>query len=453
MKSVLVLIGSSFLTACSSAPTILDRPSGAENQIFNAEAIVAVSDLDMAGTGYADRKLRQIPGQSDTLSILSGAIAARPNIGSVRVSNSVTGWPGPIALSADNRFAYVVETQGEIDDSVIEVDDPYSGAPGSYLTAIDISDRRVPRVVSRIEIGANPTAVALIASGTALAISRRDDRAPLAIVTLREGVPASTTFMGFASAIRGRRETDKGIPYATANADGTMLALNLAYSHVAFARIERAANGEVSGITPVGQPVEAGRWLSMGRWSADGRHFVVTDTGWGPGQYDAVLNKSGGLVSIAVAADGAHRIVSRLTTSLSPEGMDFSPDGSRIAVANMERTYLPAGLPFALFGRRERYSLSLIGFDGATGRLRMLDGPVGFDGVLPEDVIFDDDGQMLAVAVYHERSETPKAGWIEFVAIKDAKIVPTGRRIALPRGVHDLAVIRRPTRMPAVTAQ
>jgi hypothetical protein len=450
-KTVFVLVVSVFLTGCSGSPALVDRPVSAENVVFNANAIVAVSDLDMAGTGYADKKLRQIPGQSDALSIIRDLAAPQPHIASTRVSNSVTGWPGPIALSADNRFAYVVETQGEIDDAVADVDDPYSGAPGSLLTTIEISDLTAPRVLSRIQIGANPTAVALIAGGSALAISRRDDSAPLAVVTLRDGVPVSTRFLRFAATIKGRRKTDKGIPYLTANADGTLLALNLAYSHVAFARIVRDAKGEVTEVAPIGEPVDAGQWLSMGRWSADSRYFIVTDTGWGPGRFDAVLNKPGGLLSIAMASDGKHRIVSKLTTSLSPEGMDFSPDGTRIAVANMERTYLPAGLPFALFGGRERYSLSLIGFDQGSGKLTMLDGPVGFAGVLPEDVVFGDDGKTLAVAVYHERSEKPLAGWIELVAVRGSKLLPAGRRIALPRGVHDLAVIRNPSKVPAVS--
>jgi DNA-binding beta-propeller fold protein YncE len=447
-RHVSFLLASVCLTACSAAPSIIDRTAEKGGAQFNAEAIISVSDLDMAGTGYADRKLRQLPGQGDALSVITALGAAAPSIASIRVSNSVTGWPGPIALSADNRFAYVIETQGEIDDKVIEAEDVYTGAPGTYLTTVDISNMAAPRVVSRTEIGASPTAITLILGGKALAISRRDNDAPLAIVTLKDGIPQSTKRFGFATLIKARREGDRGIPYITANADGTMLALNLANSHIAFARIDQGENGDVSKISPIGAPVEAGKWLSMGRWSADGRHFIATDTGWGPGRYDAVLNEAGGLVSIAFAPDGKHKIVSRVMTSLSPEGIDFSADGRRIAVANMERTYLPTDLPFSLFGRRERYSLSLIAFDQASGKLAMLDGPVGFEGVLPEDVIFDDDGKTLAVAVYHERGETPKAGWIELVAINDDKIVPTGKRIALLRGVHDLAVIRRAPATP-----
>jgi DNA-binding beta-propeller fold protein YncE len=441
-KLVCALLLTTALSACSSAPKLLDRPATDQNDSFSAKAIVAVSDLDMAGTGYADARMRQIPGQADALSIVRDLNLPSPNIAATRVSNSVTGWPGPIALSADNRFAYVIETQGEIEDSIDKVENPYSGSPGTYLTTVNISDLSAPVVVSRTEIGANPTAIAFIAGGKALAISRRDDAEPLAIVTLKDGAPVSTKYFAFPASVKGPRPTDKGIPYLTANADGTMLALNLAYSHIAFAKVELAASGDVTAISAVGAPVAVGKWLSMGRFSSDSRFFIATDTGWGPGRYDAVLNTSGSLTSIAIAADGQHSIASKLTTSLSPKGIDFSADGTRIAVANMERTYLPSGLPYELFGRRNRYSLSLVGFDAGTGKLTMIDGPVGFEGVLPEDVVFDDAGKMLAVAVYHERGDAPKAGWIELVSVIGDKITPTGKRIALPRGVHDLAVIR-----------
>jgi hypothetical protein len=51
---------------------------------------------------------------------------------------------------------------------------------------------------------------------------------------------------------------------------------------------------------------------------------------------------------------------------------------------------------------------------------------------------------MLAVAIFNERSDKPKDGSIALFAIDRSghtpKIVPTGKRIRMPRGVHDLAV-------------
>jgi hypothetical protein len=85
-----------------------------------------------------------------------------------------------------------------------------------------------------------------------------------------------------------------------------------------------------------------------------------------------------------------------------------------------------------------------VSFDASNGELRTVDGPLAFNAVLPEDAVFDRDANMLAVAVFNDRVAQPKDGWIELFAIDRShgapKIIPTGRRIRMPRGVHDLAV-------------
>jgi hypothetical protein len=152
----------------------------------------------------------------------------------------------------------------------------------------------------------------------------------------------------------------------------------------------------------------------------------------------------GKLVSIAVEGlDG--KVVSTADVSLSPEGMEMSRDGALFVTVNMERTFTPEGPLSFLFPRRRQASLSLISFDARTGELHTVDGPLAFDAVLPEDAVFDRDANMLAVAIFNDRVERPKDGWIELFAIDRSHgnpiVVPTGKRIRMPRGVHDLAVV------------
>jgi hypothetical protein len=131
--------------------------------------------------------------------------------------------------------------------------------------------------------------------------------------------------------------------------------------------------------------------------------------------------------------------------SLSPEGFDMNRAGDLVAVVNMERTYLPEAMPYRLFGRRHKASLSLIGFDGASGALSALDGPVAFEGVLPEDAVFDADGDMLAVAVFNGKATSPDAGWIAWFRVDreggKAVLVPLSHRSPTPRGAHDLILV------------
>jgi hypothetical protein len=229
--------------------------------------------------------------------------------------------------------------------------------------------------------------------------------------------------------------------------DGRTFAANLGNTSIAFIRLESDARGRPTRGQVIGTPVAPAKaWFSMGRWSADSRHYLAADTAWGPRGFDAVRNGPGRIFSIAVAADGSHRVASEAIVSLSPEGFDLDPAGTLLAVANMERTYLPDGLPYSLFGRRDAASLSLVRFDPQSGGLMTIDGPLRLNAILPEDVVFDDSGDMIAVVSYQDRVEQPQAGSIEFFQVDrsgaNPRLVPTGRRWPLPRGAHDLAVVR-----------
>jgi len=229
--------------------------------------------------------------------------------------------------------------------------------------------------------------------------------------------------------------------------DGELIAVHFANTHVAFLRPTLDDEGVPTAVVEVGEPLEVGKWVSMGVWARDGRHYLVADTGWGPGRLDAARNGPGHIRSVRPAEDGSHVVVSSAEVSLSPEGFALDPSGRLIAAVNMERTYLPEAFPYRFFGRRERSSISLVAFDPETGRLDTVDGPLAFDGVLPEHASFDADGDALAVAVFHEKAETPTRGWVELFAIGDddgPRIRPTGRRTPVTRGAHALAVCHAP---------
>jgi hypothetical protein len=193
----------------------------------------------------------------------------------------------------------------------------------------------------------------------------------------------------------------------------------------------------------LGEAMHVAKFMSVGRWSLDGRYYIVSDTQWGQKPADQFYAGQGNLISFAVEGQSA-KVVSTAPISLSPEGMEMSRDGTLFVAVNMERTYLPSNFPFGSVPRQHPASLSLVSFNPATGELQTVDGPLAFDAVLPEDAVFDKDANMLAVAVFNDRVESPKDGWIALFAIDrragTPKMIPTGKRIRMPRGVHDLAV-------------
>ncbi len=431
------------LSAACSGPELVARSPAPAAATFDGR-LLALSDGDMAGTAYADGRLLPIAA-ADTLSI----IEAGETIASARVGNSVMAWPGALDVSPDGQFAYVVETRASPPPGVSAYDNIDVGMPeGRLLRAVRLDDAGAPTLIGELDVGRQPTSVHVAPDGRFALVSRKQEEAPIAAVILRDGAPVEVIELPFPLAVAASDPNDEGAPYVRLAPNGRDFAINVANTHVQFGRLEFDAAGAPVSATPVGPALPAGQWISMIRWSRDGRHIIVSDVAWSASQLGAVLNGPGALVSIAFNADGASRVVSRAEVSLSPEGFEMSGAGDLLIAVNMERTYLPERLPYTLFGRRAQASLSLVGFDATTGALLTIDGPLGFDAVLPEDAVFDADGDMLAVAVFHGRGEAAGGGWIDYFRIvRDGggvRLLPTGMRTPTPRGAHDLALIAPP---------
>jgi hypothetical protein len=133
--------------------------------------------------------------------------------------------------------------------------------------------------------------------------------------------------------------------------------------------------------------------------------------------------------------------VSAAKVGRGAEGFSISRDGRLVASINMERTYLPEIAPLTFWKGRRLYSVSLLSINPSTGALLEIDR-VSAAGILPEDVIFDEQGQNLAVAVFHRRKgDGRRKGFVDFYSIEDGRLVAQGVTQEMMRGVHDLVSI------------
>jgi hypothetical protein len=434
----------------TGAEPLQKRSTETSNVLFKARAILAVSDADMVASAYADGRLRRRPNTVDQLTIIQpGEDTTKAQRSAVAVPSTVLGWPGAIDASPDRRFAYVVEGRKSPPPNIDRYSSVTEEMPfGRHLAVVGLADLAVPKVLMTTEIGDSPGSVHVAPSGRWLLVTLKEADAPIAFVSLQDGLPQSVIKVPLALPNVAQRAYDTGAVFGQVSPAGDIVALNIANTHLAFAKVVFDDAGKPQGAHLIGRPMRLNaKWISMLRWSKDGRHLLVADVGWGPKSTDAVLNGPGYVLSIAFDPSGQHREVSRTKVSLSPEAFEMSPQGDLIIAVNMERTSLPpSGFPFILFGRQSHHSLSLVAFDAITGGLRTIDGPIMADGVLPEDAVFDNDGKTIAVVVYHERSEAPLVGWLQYYEIErgaDApRLRPTNARTMLPRGAHDLIVLR-----------
>jgi DNA-binding beta-propeller fold protein YncE len=380
--------------------------------------IAVLCDADMPATAFADGLLgARNPGSADALTVVSLPIAMptgeedkwQTTVAQVPVSNSVMGPPASIAVTADGKTAYIVESRGPASPSASKVDDL---PVGRTLTAVCMEDPAKPHTLASMDVGAEPRGVDVSPDGRWVAVVLNTPGSQLLIVpTSAEkalGEPLSFPLPGLDSAAR---------PSSVAwHNDGRHLAVTLPDTgQVAFFEFNPDIGGGTPGIAPWGAAVSAGKYPFMGKFSPCGRFFIVSDVKWGadvpgflaapaPGQVFAIrLSEKPSSVTDAGTLDlegTAHQIASAVEVGISPESLAISPDGKFVVTANLKGSFLNIGDDRFTPGG----SLSLLGLNADTGLTLFGEFPIN---AMPEGLAFDATGRHLIVSQF--RSFEPGA--------------------------------------------
>lgn len=421
----------------SDDPGLAEAPGTFEGRFL------ALSDADMTATAYADGKLEPFEGAEDRLVLFE----AGRGVASLSAPNSVISWPQVVDVTPDGRHAVVVETRGAAPPGIAEMETVYADFPeGRRLTLFAITDGALSERAAIEVIGLNLQSVEVHGGAgdrNWLAIASEEDGAELRIATI-DGAGRLTAQAAIDLAPPYRDDdAERRIRTLHVSPDGTTLAVNVANRRIQFYRLVMNRGGWPIAAEPVGAPVDVGVRLAVGRWTPDSRFFLVTDVN----AYDsnlAMLTQRGGQVHVILPPDDTTqgRVVDSARVGRFAEGLEISDDGRRVASIAMERTYLPNWPVLAAWPKRRAYTLVLLALDPETGTLTELDR-IRQAGVLPEDVIFDETGQNLAVAVFHRRKGPDRyRGFVDFFRITaDDRLESQGVAQPVMRGVHDLVRI------------
>jgi hypothetical protein len=227
---------------------------------------------------------------------------------------------------------------------------------------------------------------------------------------------------------------------------GQFLAIGISAKEIQFYQVSQVASGGVS-VVPHGERITGGYTFSEGQFTRDGQFYLISDINWDryPPPLHNLINPSSEMVSIRFDPTGAaqHTVISRVPVRHSAEGFAISPQEDLVVTVNMGRTYLPDSLGF--WPGAQMNSLSLLSFDRQTGELRVVGEPYGFAGVLPEDAMFDADGDALGVVIYNERENPMEPSVIEFWNVVRDGDAPglerTAVRLDVVRGAHTMNII------------
>ncbi|MEM9108261.1 MAG: hypothetical protein AAGC96_21680, partial [Pseudomonadota bacterium] len=369
------------LAACASLGDFSSDDPGFAEQAGTFEGrFLALSDASMAGTAYADNRLEPFSGMRDELTLFANGAPAS----ALQAPNSVISWPQVLDVSADGRFAYVVETRGNLDEAITQVDNVYYDIPVAdrlFVYAIDGSELTLVQSIDGV--GAAPQSVEAPAVLPLLYIATEDTGAELVTYSIEPD-----------GRVEDRRAFDLQAPYQSDDAekrvrnivvapDGVTFAANIGNKRVQFYRMVLDLDQRPQELEKLGAPIEFGVRLSTMKWTPDGRFLIVTDVNAYDSSLRMLTQRGGQVFSIAPATTSTPaQVLDQQRVGRFAEGVELSDDGRLIASIAMERTYLPQLPPLAVWPHRRRYSLMLIALDPETGALDKLD-EIRVAGVLP----------------------------------------------------------------------
>ncbi len=366
------------------------------------------------------------------------------------MSNSVTGPPEVFVLSPDGRFAYVAERLGARGPASVETRDL---APGTQLTAIDLSDPAGPRVASTVTAGPMLESVRVSPDGRHLVLTANSPgQALVQIVAVSGGQLGAVQSFALAdlgiSATPGQPRGGINATYAEWHPSGRALAVNLnTRGQIAFFQVSGGADGRKM-LQAWGAPVAVGPDPFTGRFTPDGGHYVSANWGRDFAAKDLAGRlpaHSSGLSLVKLAPFGEpgaaarHNVVAGVASDRSSEGLAISPDGRHIATVNMRETALASDHP----RYTKQASISYFNFDPTRSTLTKV-GDYLFEGVLPEGGAFDASGKHFLATVFEYAGSENAGGGVEVWRVGEA-----GRpgltylgRIPVPHGAHHVEIIR-----------
>ncbi|MEM6319363.1 MAG: hypothetical protein AAF960_16950 [Bacteroidota bacterium] len=391
---------------------------------FDAKAIITLSDADMVSSAYIDGHLKTEPGVTDALTVIRwDSLVTQIDVQSLEVPNSVTNWVDGMDISNDGKVAFVIDTKKSLPRSIQQVSNVSEGLPdGNILYAIDIANLSQPKLIAHIQVGNNPLSVDVNPKNGHLLVINRENNNEINII------PWQNNQFGLIE-ILALNDPENVITHGNWHPNGQDFAVTIEPAMaVQFYR------NTTDGIATNGDRLSLGGYIGAGQFSKNGQYYLIPDLQWNEG-YD----KQGALLSVKFSAVGQHQLVGRQAVGISPEGFALSPNGQLIAVSNMGTTFMP--IDFPLFGQSA--SISLLQFDETNGQFQLLDTQ-SWDGVLPEGITFDEDGDMLAVTSFDYLDLTERKAAVSFWEIKNDSgknyLQNTGFKLSVTRGCHYVKV-------------
>ena len=407
---------------------------------FDAKAIIAISDADMAASAYIDGKLLKEKGTKDVLSVIKFPMEKYSDeIKTIGVSNSVLNWTKGMVLSHNNHIAYIVETRNSPQENTNELRNITTDFPvGGFISVVDITDLAQPKVLYKFPTGKNPIAVDISPDGEYLVICSEEYEKELQILEL-DAAGKPIRIINKPKDFPSGRITD-----VTWHPNNNYIAFTLEDSkEVGLIKITRdGPTSKIIRLDLLDRPLKVGNFPGAGQFTPDGKYYLVPDLKWGTeakseqgydGKSDIFVLK------FNLEATGNHFLITKIKVGENAEGFAISPDGSLVVVANMKKSYYP--WENAEFSKKSSLSLLRLTSDGTLSNIADYE----FDGILPQNIAFDKTGDNIAVTIFDYFNYGKHFGGVEFWKVNKGEkpsLQKQDFKLFLPRGCHAIRVVK-----------
>ena len=412
----------------------------AQNVTFDAKGLLFLSDADMSAFALMNGKLQKSGEDEDQISALTFPLsyAKSDQIKSDKASNSVIGTKRTVAITSDQRLAYVLETKGETNYDETFIKKMPEGFPkGKYVTVINIEKLNKPTSLYRFPVGENPTSIAISPDNKYLAITCEEYGKEIQIYEISQSEQGKPLRI-----IKKPKNLAPGhIVDLAWHSSGQFLAyINQDEANCGLIRVLRdGPSQQIIRLENIGSPVKIGGKPTLGKFTPDGKYFLILDQkkDW----TDKDLNEKGELfvVRFNTSEGQMHSLLAKASVGENPIGFDIHPDGSYILVNNLERSFYSPET-YASSGEAS-LSVLRLEFDGSIENIK----EYPLEGTLPASAVFDKTGKNIAYSVYQYLTFGFPFGGIEFLnfdPLSKEIMTPQKGKIYVPRGVNSITVIK-----------
>ena len=331
------------------------------------------------------------PGK-DTVSIVDiGTNPETPNIiANLPLMNSIFGPPTNLAITPDERLALIANSMTWVQEG-----GAWKSTPDNKLYIIDL-EASPPRHLATLEVGKQPSGLAINPRGDlALVTNRADNAISVLSIQQQEVKLIDTVAMG------------EQVAAVAFTPDGKRaLAVKFPAHKVAVLDVE-------------GQHVTYGKYdMPVGLWpynidvTPNGKLALTADNGNAGGS-----DGHADTVSVIDLEADPPRVIDRVVVGDAPEGFAISPRGD-LAVAVLLRG---SNVPKTAWFYHRNGSVVVLKIDGKTvtkvGEIEV--------GGLPEGIVFSPDGNYLYVGNFLDSD-------VSILKVDGIRVTDTGKRVSLP---------------------